>query len=169
MTGTITDLTNQAITPIVTTLYTDKTTIKTNELDNYLSILQSKDLFNKPKILSVIKEIQIVCDDLCQISNKQWTQIIEDNYANIIFYSFVINSSDGNIIINIDVVKAYAQIPKIYTSIQVCSRSGNRKFHVAGPRKNQCTTHHIERGINENEIKYVTKLLDNCLRNSITL
>jgi len=162
------EITNNDINPTVKSLYFDKITLDTNELDNYLTALQTNELFNRPTIINMIKEIQIVCDEQCKYVSKKWTQTIEDNYADITFYSFDLHSSDnGKIIISIDVIKAHTAVPKLYNSQQVCSRSGRRKYRVAGPRKTKCSVHYTERGINENEIKYVTNFLSETIQKSL--
>lgn len=51
-------------------------------------------------------------------------------------------------------------IPQVYATSETCSHSGRRKyFGVMGPRRRQCTTHYVHRGLNGGEIDLVNNIL----------
>ena len=52
-------------------------------------------------------------------------------------------------------------IPPVYDVKQVCHRTGQRRFLIAGPRDMECNTVHIPRGLNGNELSMVQQNLMN--------
>jgi hypothetical protein len=75
---------------------------------------------------------------------------IIDVYALVSGNQIDIKMNTGMIAVNIQ---------QQYDSVEKCERSGRRKYRIAGPRKEECYTHQIPRGLYPHEIEQINKVL----------
>jgi hypothetical protein len=61
------------------------------------------------------------------------------------------------------------KLPAMYNSEQKCARTGERKYGIAGPRKNECQNHDVQRSLNNDELLQVNNALTSKLVQAMML
>jgi|LakMenEpi03Aug12_release.lakeMendotaPanAssembly.Ray.scaffolds.fasta_scaffold99465_1 hypothetical protein len=124
---------------------------------HYDSIVQ---IYGKDATDRIIQEVSYMAKNSDYRSEKWTLQIDRDNGVLEVFVliahvgSDSIKFSGGRGIIT-------QPIPPVFDTKQVCARTGNRKYGIAGPRTEECHTITIGRGLNSYEIDLVQKNLMN--------
>jgi hypothetical protein len=116
---------------------------------------------NKTQTVEEISQYILFALDLKQatIIQMQWNFKVTLNLGTMSQCYVNATIIDSNVTIISKSVTAEQQIPAFYTTETTCAQTGRRRYGFGGPRKLECNTHNIQRGINANEIELVKNRL----------
>ncbi|AYV76183.1 MAG: hypothetical protein Terrestrivirus5_5 [Terrestrivirus sp.] len=147
----------------------------------------------KPEIISTDISLTIRQNGFDEISDIQMEQISTEimlawvtginTNVKTIRWDFTVNNDQGflhvvaiNAAISNNQVKMTGgsitleqKLPAMYNTEQKCARTGDRKYGVAGPRKNECQNHDVKRSLNPDELLQVNNALTSKLVQAMML
>jgi len=124
---------------------------------HYDSIVQ---IYGKDTTDRIIQEVSYMAKNYDYRSTK-WTLRIERDSGILEVFGLIAHVGPDSIKFSGGRGVITQPIPPVYDVKQVCQRSGQRRFLIAGPRDMECNTVHVPRGLNGNELSMVQQNLMN--------
>lgn len=133
------------------------------KLSNDISVKLNKDDIAEKKFFDTIaSEIMLALDTNCNadIYHKEWKLTVTQKTGSLKVIEVKATIAQDTVKITGGIVDVSVPVPTVYNVEQSCER-GNRKYGVAGPRKNHCHNYNVERGLNGDEILEIQNALLN--------
>ena len=115
-------------------------------------------------VVQIAKEIDLAIGiNDTKIHHMRWITEINSDIGKIIIVSISADIRDANVHFTLKHLAIVQPIPEVFDVVTQCAKSGKRKtnlgFFRVGPRKEVCNTHHVKRGLNNDELDLVKQNL----------
>lgn len=145
--------------------------VKISEVDRTefdINLQQKNDIYRMMKdrlgeiddntIKSISQEILIGLANT-KIQHFKWDLTIQSTIGILKIIKITADIGSTSIHINSKSVRLEQNIPERFETKEICSRSGSRRYVIAGPRERECSYYQVKRDLTQNEINDITNNL----------
>lgn len=128
-----------------------------------------KTTMSPDQLKQMANEISLSLGINCIVRQLRWDFTITPSVGILNVIGVHADINGFNVDIKVGAVRLEQKIPALYETKQQCSRTGPRRYGIAGPRSLECYNYNVQRGLNDGEIKEVLSALNSKVSNAQAL
>lgn len=140
----------------VTTGQSDSTNTVSDAVKKHIATITQ--MYGEKNAENILNEVSLMAKN-ADYKTVTWTMNINRNSATMEAFAIVVKISSTKTDFSGGRVIIEQPVPRVTKQERVCAKTGSRRYGICGPRREECNTVTVDRGLYEDEIEQIKKNL----------